>query len=87
MTDREKRNEVDEGGIVDAAEILVRATFREDEDDEGFVTTRWVSASALADALAADGNVDTAELIEAFEMLEARIGYVKQLLLAQADDE
>ena len=86
MTDREKRNEVDEDGIVDAAEVLVRAAFREDEDDEGFVTTRWLSASALADAFAG-GNVDTAELIEAFEMLETRIGYVKQLLLAQADDE
>ena len=71
MSEREKRNEVDVEGMIDGAEILARASFRKDEDDEGFTTTRWLSLSAL-------DTVDKEALGEELELLEERIRYLKQ---------
>ena len=50
MSERARRNEIPEHEMIPGAEILVRAEFREDENDDGFTTTRWASLDELATA-------------------------------------
>ena len=47
MTNYEKRNEREEADLQPDAELLVRGEFKDDEDDEGYTTTRWLGLNEL----------------------------------------
>ena len=61
MTDREKRNEVLEADRFPDGEYLVYGSFREDEHDDGFSTTRWLRAEHLEDVEGASVSLDELE--------------------------
>ena len=42
MSNYEKRNQREEADLQPDAELLVRGEFKDDEDDEGYTTTRWL---------------------------------------------
>ena len=63
MTNYQKRNEREEADMQPDAELLVRGEFKDDEDDEGYTTTRWLGLTELATA-------DKAELEEAIDEFE-----------------
>ena len=48
MTERAKRNEVEEADLFSSSEYLVFGAFREDSEDEGFSTTRWMTADDIS---------------------------------------
>ena len=58
MTEREKRNTIEEPDLYTNAEFLVYGGFREDEDDDGFYTVRWLPAEAL------EGITDRVEALD-----------------------
>ena len=47
MNERERRNQVEEAELYVETEFLVFGAFREDDDDHGFMATRWLPASEL----------------------------------------
>ena len=65
MSNYEKRNQREEADLQPDAELLVRGEFKDDEDDEGYTTTRWLGLNELATA-------DKAELEEAIETSSRR---------------
>ena len=78
MSERARRNEIPEHEMIPGAEILVRAEFREDENDDGFTTTRWASLDELATA-------DKNEIEEALDGFETWLAHVRQLLLEEPE--
>ena len=61
MSEREKRNTVLEADRVTESEYLVYGSFREDSDDDGFSTTRWLRAEQLVGIEGADASLDELE--------------------------
>jgi hypothetical protein len=44
MAERQRRNEVTPPDLYISPEFLVYGNFREDQEDEGYSATRWLSA-------------------------------------------
>ena len=63
MTAYEKRNEKEESELQQQAELLVRGEFKDDEEDEGYTTTRWLNMDELVTA-------DKQELLDTIFELE-----------------
>ena len=76
MTNYEKRNQREEADMQPDAELLVRGEFKDDEDDEGYTTTRWLGLNELATA-------DKAELEEAIDEFETLLAGLRGLLSAE----
>ena len=79
MTDRERRNEIKEHELYVETELLVFGSFREDDGDEGFKATRWVSVADLEEAEDGDG------LSEALEKLDDLVSGLWHMLLTDAE--
>ena len=78
MTAYEKRNEKEEPELQQQAELLVRGEFKDDEEDEGYTTTRWLNMDELVTA-------DKQELLDAIFELEKLMEGLKSMVAPEDD--
>ena len=78
MTEREKRNEVPEEDLYTETEFLVYGAFHEDDADEGFKATRWLSAKKLQ---------DLDDFKDALEQLKDLLRNTRKAFVEASDDE
>ena len=78
MTAYEKRNEKEEPELQQQAELLVRGEFKDDEEDEGYTTTRWLNMDELVTA-------DKQELLDTIFELEKLLEGLKSMVAPEDD--
>ena len=78
MTAYEKRNEQEESELAQQAELLVRGEFKDDEEDEGYTTTRWLNMDELVTA-------DKQELLDTIFELEKLLEGLKSMVAPEDD--
>ena len=78
MTAYEKRNEKEESELQQQAELLVRGEFKDDEEDEGYTTTRWLNMDELVTA-------DKQELLDTIFELEKLLEGLKSMVAPEDD--
>jgi hypothetical protein len=80
MSDRQRRNQVEECDLYISNEYLVFGAFKEDQDDEGFWATKWVGPEELEPL--------KGEAVEALDDLEALMSRARPINgLAEEDEE
>ena len=83
MSERARRNEILEEELLERAEFLVRAEFKEDPGDEGYTTTRWCVANDVA-GLEPDVHK---ELMDQIEEMEGLLEGLKSMLASETETE
>ena len=81
---RERRNKVPDEDLFTEAELLVYGHFHEDDEDNGFKATRWVSWQEVEQCPTEHAR---GSAVEAFEMLTGMLGAGYRMLAADDDDD